>query len=317
MAKAKGITLDNPADHLMKCCVTAQFLIDDLRRVSDYVGVSTVEEMENLFWFRQHFNGGFTLKTIDKNLDSGRAGSNESESNLGYNIRSIVQDQGLGLGDKSRGWGVDLWSQRVANVLAMNESGGFTFKKNSQYPMRGEHVEQAYDLRNVVRDQAMQSNMFGCLQETAEFFATDHLFCVIMVSEDRKSGTQTKAADHSYRQPFRRYVKAGTSVLMDTGLPGPDSTVNVTHFTREQIRNIRMSNPRWQSLIKGIKNHPGFDQRYLEQCRKDFHADNESTYHSGERSSSYYPELTERNLKIIARNDPVELCKEFYTWKIK
>lgn len=302
----------NPADHLLKNCVTAQFLIDDLRTVSDYVGFSTVEEMEQLYWFRQHFNGGFTAP---KAMASGRGGNNESESNLGYNIRSTVQDQGLGLGKQSGAWGVDLWSQRVANVLSMNASAEYDFGKKSPYPMRGEHVEQAHDLRNVVRDQALNTNMFGSLQETAELFATDHLFCVILASEDRQSGTQTRAGDHSYRQPFRRYVKAGTSVLMDTGLSGPDSTINVTHFTREQIRAVRLANPRWQNLIQGIRNHPGFDRQYLDQRRKDFHSDNAGK--KSDRSSSYYPELSDRNLKIIERNDPVELCREFYTWKIK
>jgi len=312
---AKGIPEDQ-VDHFLRNCVTAQFLIDDLRIVSDYVGCSTVEEMENYCWFRQHFNGGFSAP---KQFASGRAPANESESNLGYNIRSTVQDTGLGLGDKSDGWGVDLWSQRVANVLNLNNNNQFTFSKTSPYPMRGEHVEQAHDLRNVVREQALVTNLFGSLQETAEYFAINHLFAVIMVSEDRKSGTQTKAGDHSYRQPFRRYVKAGTSILMDTGVSGPDSTLNVTHYTTAQIIDIRKSSPRWKSLLDGIKNHSGFDSKYIECRRKDFHSDTESTHHKhkGERSSSYYPELTDRNLAIIARNDPIELYREFYTWKIK
>ncbi len=313
---AKEIPVDQ-VDHFLKNCITAQFLIDDLRVVSDYVGCSTVEEMENYYWFKQHFNGGFSAP---KQISSDRAPANESESNLGYNIRSTVQDTGLGLGDKSNGWGVDLWSQRVANTQDMNGNKLFTFGKGkTPYDMRGEHVEQAHDLRNVVREQALVTNLFGSLQETAEYFAINHLFAVIMVSEDRKSGTQTKAGDHSYRQPFRRYVKAGTSVLMDTGVSGPDSTLNVTHYTTAQIIDIRKSSPRWKSLLDGIKNHPGFDSKYIEFCRKDFHSDTQSTHpkHIGERSSSYYPELTDRNLAIIARNDPIELCKEFYTWKIK
>ena len=310
---AKGIPEDQ-VDHFMRNCVTAQFLIDDLRTVSDYVGCSTVEEMENYYWFRQHFNGGFSAP---KQFASGRAPANESESNLGYNIRSTVQDTGLGLGDKSNGWGVDLWSQRVANVLKSNTNDQFIFNKKSQYPMRGEHVEQAHDLRNVVREQALVTNLFGSLQETAEYFAINHLFAVILVSEDRKSGTQTKAGDHSYRQPFRRYVKAGTSILMDTGVSGPDSTLNVTHYTIAQIIDVRKSSPRWKNLLNGIKNHPGFDSKHIDSCRKDFHNDTESKKHPGKRSSSYYPELTDQNLAIISRNDPIELCREFYTWKIK
>ena len=310
---AKGIPEDQ-VDHFMRNCVTAQFLIDDLRTVSDYVGCSTVEEMENYYWFRQHFNGGFSAP---KQFASGRAPANESESNLGYNIRSIVQDTGLGLGDKSNGWGVDLWSQRVANVLKSNTNDQFIFNKKSQYPMRGEHVEQAHDLRNVVREQALVTNLFGSLQETAEYFAINHLFAVILVSEDRKSGTQTKAGDHSYRQPFRRYVKAGTSILMDTGVSGPDSTLNVTHYTTAQIIDVRKSSPRWKNLLNGIKNHPGFDSKYIDSCRKDFHNDTESKKHPGKRSSSYYPELTDQNLSIISRYDPIEFCREFYTWKIK
>jgi hypothetical protein len=308
---AKGIPEDQ-VDHFLRNVVTAQFLIDDLRTVSDYVGCSTVEEMENYYWFRQHFNGGFTLA---KQYASGRGGGNETESNLGYNIRSTVQDTGLGLGDKSDGWGVDLWSQRVANVLNLNNNNQFTFSKKAQYPMRGEHVEQAHDLRNVVREQALVTNLFGSLQETAEYFAINHLFAVIMVSEDRKSGTQTKAGDHSYRQPFRRYVKAGTSILMDTGVTGPDSTLNVTHYTTAQIIDIRTSNPRWKNLLNGIKNHSGFDSNYLQDRRDNFHSDNAGK--KSDRASSFYPRLTDQNLKIIERNDPIELCHEFYTWKIK
>lgn len=308
---AKRIPEDQP-DHLMRNCVTAQFLIDDLRTVSDYLRCSTVEELEKYYWYRQHYNSGFTLP---KQYASVRGGGNETESNLGYNIRSTVQDTGLGLGDKSDGWGVDLWSQRVANVLNQNNNDQFTFGKKTQYPMRGEHVNQAHDLRNVVREQALVTNLFGSLQETAEYFAKNHLFAVIMVSEDRKSGTQTKAGAHPYLQSFRRYVKAGTSILMDTGVTGPDSTLNVTHYTTAQIWDVRTSNPRWKNLLAGIKNHPGFDSDYLQDRRDNFHADNAGK--KSDRASSFYPRLTDQNLKIIERNDPIELCREFYTWKIK
>ena len=302
---------ENQVDHLLRNCVTVQFLIDDLRKVSDYVGCSTVEELEKYYWFRQHFNGGFTLP---KQYASGRGGGNESESNLGYNIRSIVQDVGLGLGDKSDGWGVDLWSQRVSNVMSMDNTFRFNFSKKAQFPMRGEHVEQAADLRNVVREQSLVTNLFSSLQETAEYFATNHLFAVVLVSEDHKSGTQTKAGDHSYRQPFRRYVKAGSSILMDTGIHGPDSTINVTHFTTSQILDIRKENPRWKNLISGIKNHSGFENSYIENRRREFHSDRAGK--KSDRASSFYPELTDQNLAIIARNDPIELCRKFYTWKI-
>lgn len=301
---------NDQVDHFLRSCVTVQFLIDDLRIVSDYVGCSSIEEMNNYYWFRQHFDSGFTLPRMHA---SGRAGNNESESNLGYNIRSIVQDIGLGLGDKSKGWGVDLWSQRVANVMSMDND--FDFSKNAKYPMRGEHVEQAVDLRNIVREQTLVTNLFGSIQETAEYFATNHLFAVVLVEEDRKSGTQTKISEHSHRQPFRRYVKAGSSILMYTGIKGPNSVINVTHFTTSQIFDIRKENPRWKNLITGIRNHNGFDDSYLESCRSNFHS--ERIGKKSFRASSYYPKLTKRNLDIIARNDPVELCQEFYTWKIK
>jgi hypothetical protein len=305
----------NQVEHFLQNCVTAQFLIDDLRRVSDYVGLSTVEELENLYWFKQHFDSGFALP---KNLASGRSGTNESGSNLSFNIRSVVQDKGLGIGQSSGAWGIDIFSLRAQNVLKLLGNTQFNsghFGKQTDYPMRCEHTDQVKDLRNIVRDRVLLTNDFGSIQETAEFFAINHLAAVIMVSEDRASGTQTKAGDHSYRQPFRRYVRAGSAILMDTGLPGPDSTVIVTHSTKEDIVAIRRDNPRWKALIKGIQSFEGFDSEYLKQRRQEFHAD--SSGKKGERSSSYYPELTDENLKLIDRNDPEELCREFYTWKIK
>ena len=311
---AKNNLTANEVEHFLQNCVTAQFLIDDLRTVSDYVGCSTIEQLEEYYWFRQHFNGGFTAPQ----RASGRSGTNESGSNLSFNIRSIVQDKGLGIGQSSGAWGVDIFSLRAQNVLKFLGDEKFNsthFNKQSANPMRCEHTDQVKDLRNIVRDRVLLTNDFGTIQETAEFFALNHLAAVIMVSEDRASGTQTKSGDHSYRQPFRRYVKAGSAILMDTGTPGPDSTVIVTHSTKEDIVAIRRNNPRWKKLILGIQQHAGFDKKYLAQRRQEFHSD--SVGKKGDRSSSYYPELTDHNLKIIARNDPMELCHEFYTWKIK
>lgn len=314
---AKNIPRDQ-IDHFLCSCVTAQFLIDDLRIVSDYVGCSTVEEMENYYWFRQHFEDGFTLKSIDKKLASDRGGANQSGSNLGFNIRSIVQDRGLGIGQSSGAWGVDLYSLRAVNVIKQKQEINFTkehFSKNSEYPLRCEHVDELADLRNVIRDKVMLTNEFGSLNATADFLAINHLAAVITVSEDKTSQTQSQASDHSSRQPFRRYVKAGSVVLMDTGREGPDATVNVTHATKEDVTAIRLNNPRWKNLIQGICNHNGFDSNYIQTMRDEFHAD--SAGKKSDRASSFYPRLTDQNLKIIERNDPIELCREFYTWKIK
>lgn len=313
MVKSKNNQSIDPVEHFMRQCVTAQFLIDDLRRVSDYVGASTVEEMEEYYWFRQHFNGGFGGATdIPKNLLSGRGTNNETRSNLGFNIRSIVQDQGLGIGQNSGAWGVDLYSLRAVNVIRQKQQIKFTkndFDKKSQHPLRCEHVEELADLRNVVRDKVLLTNDLGSLQATAEFFALNHLAAVITVSEDKTSKTQSKSSDHSARQPFRRYVKAGSVIFIDTGHEGPDSTVDVTHATKDEINRVRQNNPRWASLLSGIRSHTGFDKKIIEEVRSEFHRKTDS--------SSYYPELTDRNLDIIRRNDPVELCREFYTWKIK
>jgi len=303
----------DPVDHFMRQCVTAQFLLDDLRRVSDAVGASTVEEMEQYFWFRQHFNGGFGGATdIPKKMISGRGTNNESRSNLGFNIRSMVQDQGLGIGQGSGAWGVDLYSLRAVNVIRQKQQIQFTkkdFDKKAQYALRCEHVEEVADLRDVVRDKVLLTNELGSLQDTAAFFAINHLAAVITVSEDKTSKTQSRSSDHSSRQPFRRYVKAGSVIFLDTGHGGPDSTVNVTHATKDDINRIRQDNPRWAGLLAGIRSHAGFDKKYIQEARDDFHRKTDS--------SSYYPELTDKNLDIIRRNDPVELCREFYTWKIK
>lgn len=297
----------------MRQCVTAQCLIDDLRRISDSVGASTVEEMEQYFWFRQHFNGGFGGATdIPKKMISGRGTNNETRSNLGFNIRSIVQDQGLGIGQGSGAWGVDLYSLRAVNVIRQNQQVRFTkadFSKKGQHALRCEHVEEVADLRNVVRDKVLLTNELGSLQETATFFAINHLAAVITVSEDKTSKTQSRSSDHSARQPFRRYVKAGSVIFLDTGHDGPDSTVNVTHFTKDDINRMRQDNPRWIALLAGIRSHDGFGKKFMQEARDDFHRKTDS--------SSYYPELTDRNVDIIRRNDPVELCREFYTWKIK
>lgn len=317
---AKSIVPDNPIKHFLGNCVTAQFLIDDLRRVSDYVGVSTVEEMDNYYWFRQHFNGGFTLKTIDRELDSGRNGNNETVSNLGYNIRNEMQDTGLGLGKVSGAWGIDLYSLRQLNVMRMfgeEHLGSHHFVKTAQYPARCEHTDEVADLRNLVRSRVLATNHFSTLKETAKFFAQNHLACAIQVSEDRQSGTQRRDDKVNSLQPFSRYRLAGTDILIDTGIDGPDRYRIVTHSTRQEILEIRQRNPKWQALMKGIDRHQEFDQSYLEQRRAEFHSDTESKKHPGKRSSSYYPELTERNLRIIKRNDPIELCREFYTWKIR
>jgi hypothetical protein len=311
---AKSVPEDQ-VDNFLRNCITAQFLIDDLRVVSDYVGCSTVEEMENYYWFKQHFNGGFTAP---KSIASGRNGNNESESNLGFNIRSVVQDKGLGIGQSSSAWGVDLYSLRAVNVIKTRQDVCFNkahFARESKYPLRCEHVDELADLRNVIRDKVMLTNSFGSLQSTAEFLGINHLAAVITVSEDKTSKTQSKTEDHSSRQPFRRYVKAGSVIFMDTGLEGPDSSVNVTHSTKEDVTAIRLNNPRWKTLLEGIRTHVGFDSQYLQERRKEFHESKAGK--KSERSSSFYPELTDRNLKIIERNDPVELCREFYTWKIK
>lgn len=303
----------DPVDHFMRQCVSIQFLIDDLRRVSDRVGASTVEDMEQYYWFRQHFNGGFGGATdIPKSMISGRGTNNETRSNLGFNIRNIVQDQGLGIGQGSGAWGVDLYSLRAVNVVRQNQQTKFSkqdFDKKRQHPLRCEHVEEIADLRNVVRDKVLLTNELGNLQDTAAFFAINHLAAVITVSEDRTSKTQSRSADHSGRQPFRRYVKAGSVIFIDTGHEGPDSTQNVTHATKDDINRIRQDNPRWQTLLNGIRSHDGFTTATIRESRARFHEQTDS--------SSFYPELTDRNLDIIHRNDPVELCREFYTWKIK
>jgi len=316
---AKEIPEDQ-VDHFMRNCVTAQFLIDDLRTVSDYVGCSTVEEMENYYWFKQHFNGGFTLNRIDKSLVSGRNGNNELDSNLGNNIRTIVQDNGLGLGKTSGAWGIDLFSLRQLNVMRMNGDtylGSHHFSGKTQHPTRCEHTDEVAELRNLVRDRVLRTNNFSNLKETAKWLAANHLACAIQVSEDRNAKTQNRGKKGNSLQPFSRYRLAGTDILMDTGIEGPDRYKIVTHCTRQEIATIRQHNPRWAALLKGIDQHPGFDSKHIESCRKDFHRDAESPRHKGERGSRYYPELTDRNLAIIARNDPIELCREFYTWKIK
>ena len=106
--------------------------------------------------------------------------------------------------------------------------------------------------------------------------------------------------------------------MISTGLGGPDRYLDVTASTRQEIEAIRSRNPRWKSLLHGIQS---FDYSqmpsHMAQTRALFHKDSLSTKHPGVRSSGFYPELTEENLEIIARNDLVELCRKFYTWKIK
>lgn len=299
----------------LESCVKVQFLIDDLRKVSDYIGTNEITELKKNYWVRQHFHGGFSAP---KDIASGRAPNNESSSNLGFCIRSDVQESGLGLGNKTP-TGLDIMSLRVLNVLRENgdtEIKKEYFSKKSPTPFRCEHTEEVSDLRDVIIDKTLNTNEFGDIRSTALFLLDNHLACAILESEDKASGTQSKIGQHSYRQPFRRYLGAGSVILMRTGIKGENSMINVTHSTKEEIVNLRKNNPKHKFMEEGIQRFTGFDQIYLTSRREDFHADRASTKNKG-RSSSYYPELSEKNLQIIKRNDPVELCKEFYTWKIK
>ena len=95
--------------------------------------------------------------------------------------------------------------------------------------------------------------------------------------------------------------------------------VEVTSKTHTQLMEIRDMNPDHINMMREINEFPGYSKTQIEQMRDDWHSmrmSNNKQY-KGQMSSGYAPRLTDENLKIILNNDPMELCKKFYKWKIR
>mgnify|MGYP007062071330 CR=1 FL=1 len=95
--------------------------------------------------------------------------------------------------------------------------------------------------------------------------------------------------------------------------------VEVTSKTHTQLMEIRDMNPDHINMMREINEFPGYSKTQIEQMRDDWHSVRMSTdkQYKGQMSSGYVPRLTDENLKIILNNDPMELCKKFYKWKIR
>lgn len=307
-----------------KAVKTAQFQIDDLRTFANAVGSNDRNKLEQYGYFQEHYGAGLNPPMEHRALKvdgKPRGMKTEKPQVLSFNIRNQIHDYGLGLGSTSGGWGVDLVSLKVHNLQNQSEDPNVLPKAKDEDKVHFEHTTEISEIDEIVVDQILNgSNELGSHKASMIFFAREHLMTAI-TRQERDDGklTSKEISSNFSRQPFLRYRLAGSTILMRTGHEGANSLVEVTSKTHNQIMEIRDKNPNYINTMKEINDYPEMSKTQSEKLRDDWHSVRMSPnkQYKGQMSSGYAPRLTDENLKIILNNDPMELCKKFYKWKIR
>ena len=303
-----------------KAVKMAQFQIEDLRTFADAVGSNDKAKLEDFGYFNEHYGTGLNPPMEHRALKADgkpRGMKTEKPQVLSYNIRNQIHDHGLGLGSTSGGWGVDLVSLKVYNLQNQSDDQTVLPKGMSHF----EHTTEINEIDDIVVDQVLNgSNELGSHKASMIFFARENLMTAI-TNQEKKDGklTSKEISSNASRQPFLRYRLAGSTILMNTGHKGENSLVEVTSKTHSQVMDIRDKNPDHINMMKEINETPEFSKTQSEKLRDEWHSVRMSTdkQYKGQMSSGYAPRLTDENLKIILNNDPMELCRKFYKWKIR
>ena len=320
MATAKKFNIERYAMAVQ----TVQFQIEDLRTVMNAVGTNDRTKLDELGYINEHYGKGLNPPIEHRALKADgdpRGMKTEKPQVLSYNIRNQVHDHGLGLGSTSGGWGVDLVSLKVHNLQNQSDDPSILPKVKGDDKTHFEHTTEIKKIGDIVVDQVLNgSNELGSHKASMIFFAREHLMTAITKQEQDDSKLASKEiSSQASIQPLVRYRLAGSTILMRTGQAGANSLVEVTSKTHTQLMEIRDMNPDHINMMREINEFPGYSKTQIEQMRDDWHSVRMSTdkQYKGQMSSGYVPRLTDENLKIILNNDPMELCKKFYKWKIR
>ena len=307
-----------------KAVQTVQFQIEDLRTVMNAVGTNDRAKLDEFGYINEHYGTGLHPPIEHRALkaDGGPRGMKTAKPQvLDHNIRNQVHDYGLGLGSKSGGWGVDLVSLKVHNLQTQSDNPNILPESKDKDKVHFEHTTEIKDIGDIVVDQVLNgSNELGSHKASMIFFAREHLMTAITKQEQEKAKLASKEiSSQASRQPMVRYRLAESTILMRTGHEGADRLVEVTSKTQNQIMEIRDNNPDHINMMREINEFPGYSKTQIQQMRDEWHSVKMSPMkqYKGEMSSGYAPRLTDENLKIILNNDPMELCKKFYKWKIR
>ena len=282
-----------------KSCVWGlrlHYLAKDLRTFASAVGTKDLEELKKYFWFKHHFNGGFSAG------EGYRVASNENYNSWNYCVRE-TQSNVLNTTSKRGNLGADLITGNALYYMLGKGVSGLT--KDDFSKETGEfHCEHNFQVDHI-SELLLTKALGGHIDPLSLVrFVIDHSLIVTVLKSERKDGGNNRNENIA---PFWRYADVGATVLQftDTGF------ADVTSCTIQEINSNRWNrNKYFKEFRSSFEN---IAQETIDKFRDEVY---NSTYMK-EPCSSTSPVLNEKNLKILVDNDPTAIAQAFYPDKFK
>jgi hypothetical protein len=271
-------------------------LASDLRTFASAVGTKDIGQLKNYFWYKHHFNGGFSAG------EGYRVASNENYNSWNYCVRE-TQSNVLNTTSKRGNLGADLITGRaLTHMMSLGKAGlsGDDFSKES-----GEfHCEHNFQVDHI-SELLLAKALGGHIDPLSLVrFVIDHSLIVTVLKSERKDGGSNRNENIA---PFWRYANVGATVLQFTDSGFSD----VTACTIQEINSNRWTRNKYFKEFRS--SFESITQEKIDQFRGEVY---NSTYMK-EPCSSTSPIMNEENLKVLIDNDPTVIAQAFYPDKFK
>jgi hypothetical protein len=272
------------------------FLAKDLRTFASAVGTKDPNELAKFYWYKHHFDGGFSAGQGFK------VASNENYNSWNYCVRE-TQSNVLNTTSKRGNLGADLITGNALCYMLSKGTAGLgkdDFSKESG-EFHCEHNFQVDHISELLLTKALGGHIDPL---SLVRFVVDHSLIVTVLKSERKDGGNNRNENIA---PFWRYADVGATVLQftDTGF------ADVTSSTIQEINSNRWNRNKYFKEFRS--SFETISQETIDQYRNEVY---ESTYMK-EPCSSTSPVLNDENLAVLVKNDPTEISQAFYPDKFK
>ena len=272
------------------------YLATDLRTFADRVGTNDIDKLKDYAWFNHHFVGGSSAG------EGYKTASNENYNGLGFCIRE-TQSAVLGTTQKTGNAGADLITKRAkVEMKKLNKSGLTTADFHTKEGgFHCEHNIQVNHIKMNLIDMILnRDNDIDPL--TLVKYVISHSLIVTVYNTERDDSGE---AVNNNQYPFHRYVNPTVLQYTDDGFE------DVTNCTLQEVNNNRWTRNSYYKAFKvALEN---IDKKTVDTYQEEIY----NSVYMKEAKSSTSPILTDKNLKVLVRNDSAEIAVNFYPDKMK
>ncbi len=266
------------------------FMANDLRTFANYVKARTIDELNEYCYFKRFFNGGFAVSPEYKQASI--TGDSVHWSNGG--VRGLHSDA-LGLQHSTGNSGTDLITGKALG--RMHELGlvGLTGENfASEW-----HCEHTYPVKQIEKDlikDVIEKGKRVTPKEMARYVMNHALATTVHLSERQHGGPTI----NENLRPFEKY-NDGVLQYVD------GKFVDVTNATLQEVMyNIWNRNPYYKTFFTLFEEIPDTDFEEVNQKIK-----HNLYYLEPGSTDRRLIEMTDENMAILARNDPLEIATKW------